>query len=294
MLTTRRDAEGAPHARLIRWLCLLVLLVLLSGCGKKTLVENTTQKRAMQIVVALYRQGVAANAIRESGGQGKYRVEVEDHDYARALATIDRGGLLDEPAPTFEELTASSSFFPPSREVEALRLDHALALEVKGLLEQLGGVEHAEVVVRKRFGSRNETPPSVSVVLRVQQGAAMSEQAIIDVVLRSVPGLEPERIFITTEQAPDVQSGSSVHGATHTDGSLSYVPLVPFVFKWRVPKDDYASFAGMFLVSMFLAGSLCLFLGYVLGQVRGRKAAESGDVDGPARLERPKRDLLEG
>lgn len=274
-----------------------VLLVLLSGCGKTTVVENTSQKRATQIVIALYKQGISASSTRESGGQGKYRVEVDQQDYATALATIERNGLLDEPAPTFEELTASSSFFPPSREVEALRMDHALALEVKGLLEELSGVEHAEVLVRKRFGSHEDYAPSVSVVLRLQPGAAITESAVADVVRRAIPGIDAEKIFVSTEKNEDAASASQAQGVVNRDGSLSYVPLVPFVFKWRVPKDDYKGFAILFLFCIFLAGTLCLVFGYAVGQMRASRryqSGENGDASGTNRIERQKRDLLEG
>lgn len=274
-----------------------LLLLVFAGCGKTTLVDNTSQKRAMQIVVALYKHGLSATTSRETGGQDRYRVEIDENHYAQALAAIERDGLLDDPAPSFEELTASSSFFPASREVEALRMDYALAVEMKRVLEEMPGIERAQVLVRKRFGSKEETIPSVSILLRTTPEAIVDEHAVRDLAHRSVPGLADDRVFITKEQLGSPSPSGSQTGALNDDGSISYVPLVPFIFKWRVPKDDYTGFALLFLSCFFLIGVVSVMFGYMVGQIRGRRQRihEGGEtLTLGNRNERPKRDLLEG
>ena len=289
--------DGRAGTSRLRALVVLCALVFLTACGKTTLVDNTTQKRAMQIVVALYKHGVSASTVRESGGQGKYRVEVDKNNYAQALAAIENDGLLDEPAPSFEDLTAPSSFFPASREVEALRMDYALGLEIKRILEEMSGIQHAQVMVRKRFGSREETIPSVSILLKVDAGISVDPQVVRELAQRSVPGLDPERVFISVDQTVPGTISEEAAGALNTQGKISYVPLVPFVFHWRVPKDDYTGFALLFLACIFLIGLVSVGFGYALGQIRGRRvrSAENGDVSSTInRIDRSRRDLLEG
>ena len=276
------------------FVCLFAVLI---GCGKSALVENTTQKRAMQIVVALHKQGLVASASKESGGQGKYRVEVDESSYAQALEVVEREGLLDDPAPSFEELTSSSSFFPASREVEALRLDYALGLETKRLLEDLPGIEHAQVLVRKRYAAKDEMPPSVSAVLRLNGVADVVEPVVVELIMRSVPGVAKEQIFVSMEQPTKFESAPGAEGVINRGGKVSYVPLVPFVFSWRVPRDDYAGFAALFLTCIFAVGVVSVLFGYAIAQFYGSKKVKNHEITdiAPAvsRLERTRRDLLE-
>jgi type III secretory pathway lipoprotein EscJ len=276
---------------------LIIVICLIAGCGKQTLIENISQKRAMQIVVLLHKQGLSASASKETGGQGKYFVEVDAQSHAHALEIIQSEGLFDEPAPSFEELTTSSSFFPASREVEALRLDYALSIDIKRLLEDLPGIEHAQVLVRKRFGSKDQIPPSVSVVLKLDGIAQVNQELVSALIARSVPGVSGEQIFISMEQARSIDMPQGNEGVLNQGGKVSYVPLVPFVFKWRVPKDDYVGFASLFLVCIFAVGALSVLFGYALAKVRSgdnQKKQESSENNSSAyKIERPKRDLLE-
>ncbi len=290
---------GADRTRQNRWsytAALALLLLFMTGCGKTTLVDNATQKRAMQIVVALYKHGLSATTARETGAQDRYRVEIDEGHYAQALAAIERDGLLDDPAPSFEELTSSSSFFPASREVEALRMDYALAVEMKRVLEEMPGIARAQVLVRKRFGSKEETIPSVSILLRAAAGAAIDEHAVRELAHRSVPGLSNDRVFLSIERSQDGAPTGAEAGAVNDSGDVSYVPLVPFIFKWRVPKDDYTGFALLFLSCLFLIGIVSVMFGYMVGQIKGRRQRghENGDALAIGQRERPKRDLLEG
>jgi type III secretory pathway lipoprotein EscJ len=273
---------------------LILCCILLASCGKETLIENTTQKRAVQIVVALYKQGITATSSRESGGQGKYKVQIAARDYAQALAVIERDGLMEDPAPSMSDLTASSSFFPSSREMEALRLDYALSQEVKGLLEALSGVDHAQVLVRRRFGAREEVSPTVSVVIRTQGNANVSEAVLTEVLKRSVPGLEADRILLSIEPGVRLTDGQGSL-ASPNDGSEM---LIPFLFNWRVPRTDYKGFALLFLSCMALVGLVGLGFGYVLGKIREKRNRPQTDlgenVNTNSRIERPRRDLLEG
>ena len=273
---------------------IILCCILLASCGKETLIENTTQKRAVQIVVALYRQGITATSSRESGGQGKYKVQITARDYPQALAIIERDGLMEDPAPSMSDLTASSSFFPSSREMEALRLDYALSQEVKGLLEALSGVDHAQVLVRKRFGAREEVTPTVSVVIRTQANASISEAVLTEVLRRSIPGLEADKILLSIE--PGVRPSEAQGVLASADGSSEM--LIPFLFNWRVPRTDYKSFAALFLSCMALVGLVGLGFGYVLGKVREKRNRVQSDlaehVAANSRIERPRRDLLEG
>jgi type III secretory pathway lipoprotein EscJ len=273
---------------------IILCCLLLTSCGKETLIENTTQKRAVQIVVALYKHGLTATSSRESGGQGKYKVQIAARDYAQALTVIEREGLMEDPAPSMSDLTASSSFFPSSREMEALRLDYALSQEVKSLLEAISGVEHAQVLVRKRFGSKEDVSPTVSVVIRSQANAQVPEAVLTEVLKRSIPGLDADKILLSIE--PGLSGSAGLGGASVTEGTSEI--LIPFLFNWRVPRTDYRAFAVLFLACMLLVGLVGLGLGYVLGKVRERNSRAQNDLNeqntANPRIERPRRDLLEG
>jgi type III secretory pathway lipoprotein EscJ len=270
-------------------LTILCLLLILTGCSRQSVIDSTTQKRAVQVVVALQKRGITATIQRESGGQGKYSVSVKSSDYATALSIVESESLMEEPAPSVQELTSGSSFFPPSREMEALRLDHALAREVQMLIEELGGVSSARVVVRKRFSDRAQTSPSVSVVVRTEPGAQVAEPMISEIITRTIPGLATEHLLITIESSN--QSATEASSVINAPGDY----LVPFIFNWRVPRDDYRGFAILFLGLMTLVGFFGIGLGMFVGARRARSLKDGGDnQESTPRIERQRRDLLEG
>ena len=130
----------------------------LTGCGDVDLVSDVSQSKANQIVALLSQNGVEAMATRASGGRGRYTVDVDRSSYSRAVTLISEAGLPGEDEQSFSDLVTSHGMLPNSREIEALRVDRALGLELEEQLRAHPGVVAARVVVRMNFVKNNSTP----------------------------------------------------------------------------------------------------------------------------------------
>ncbi len=158
---------------------LLLSSALLCGCNTVAVQDELTQEQATEIVAALSSQGVSAFAQRETGGRGRYRVEVKRGAYSDAIQILHERGLPSESRATFSELIAPRGLVPDSREIEALRLDRALAAELEEALENNPAVASARVVVRvssvpMEFAGEAERS-GVSVSLRIRPGTEVTE-----------------------------------------------------------------------------------------------------------------------
>jgi type III secretory pathway lipoprotein EscJ len=175
------------------------------------------------------------------------------------VAILNRLGLPPEKKASFEEMTASSGIIPSSREVEALRLDRALAAQVEDLLKARSDVTSASVVVQYHaLDGRGR--PAVSVIVQRRPGAALREAEIRDIVAHSVVGVSKEDVFVSTSDVPTVHA-QTVHGKAKEDSTL-----VPFLGFWQVPASEYSGLAIFFVVLVVLGASLAGLFGYIVGQ----------------------------
>lgn len=275
-------------------LVVLVVAVVMTGCSSTPVAQDIAQNQANEIVAVLAENGISAIARKGSGGQSRYSVEVDSEHYTEAVSLLHRHGLPGEPKRSFTELVSPQGLIPNSREMESLRLDRALGVELEEALQNYPGVASARVIVRSSF-MKEGAEPGVSAVVQRLPDAQVNAEALTGIIARAVPGVVTERILVAIEVAATPPTGAAlVEGAVNNDGHVVRVPLVPFVFL-RVPKDEYNYFVFGLLGCLFVLGLVGAVVGYWWGFYHRTKPGFDDDMveSRSLRLERPRRDVPE-
>lgn len=281
----------------IRRLCAVLICSLwLSGCNDVPVAQEVGQKEANQIVALLAANGIPAAASRESSGKGRYSVNVSSRNYSPSVVLMSQNDLPRDDQSPINDLIAQHGLVPNSREVEALRLDRALALELQELLAAHPAVVSAKVAVRLNFlGNAGE--PAVSAVIQASAPDALTADAVAELVGSSVPGVKRDNIKVLVQSAPNSAAAAQGEGAgVYRKGQAAmHVPLASFLW-WRVAEGDAASItlvASLCLLIMLVAGAL---LGYWYGFFKQSRQVIESDLPelGPKalRIERSKREVL--
>jgi type III secretory pathway lipoprotein EscJ len=287
-MSDRRVPRIRRNKALTSWsvrLIFLVWVILLAGCNSSPIAHDLSQSQATQIVALLNQKGIGAQASKESGSRGRFTVTVKKDKYAQAVALINEKGLPAEPELSFAELVAPQGLLPSSREVEALRLDHAMAAEVEELLQSHPAIASARVVIR------------MSVVAQERRGHKIDSQEVVQLVLRSVPGIKPENVYVAAHPIAQDEQVDLSHGVYNENGTVIRVPLVPFLSIWRVPEDEYNTLAIALIFCFLVVGVIGGVFGY--WYAFGYSNRQHADNDMPEirqrvlKVERIRRDLPE-
>jgi len=251
----------------LRSIIFVVIAAVLAGCGTVPVAYDLDQSQANQIVSVLNSNGITAKAERQVGGRGGFTVQVRSSGYARAVDIITRKGLPSRVQESFADLIAQKGFIPDSREMEALRLDHALSVQLQELLASLPQVHAANVVVRRHFlQPRGET--GVSVTISYKGVSAPDDQVVRDLVSQVIPGIETDRVSMSLFRAASEAAQIGEEGVYNQDGEVVRTPLTNLVFGWRVSEQDYRGIV-LFIVGFGLI--LCLMgvlAGYWYGYIK--------------------------
>ncbi len=277
----------------------------LTGCGDATLRDSLTQEQANEIVAALVERGVHGVVERETGGRGKYRVGVKRGNYSEAVSIVHELKLPSEPRTSFAELIAPRGLMPDPREVEALRLDRAIAAEVEEALQSDPSVASVRVVVRLNSvlsaNSENSNGTGAAVLLRLRDGSSLNKESLKTILKQTLPGIEESRIVLEVfhEAAKSVVSNGTEGVARIAGGQLRKVPLTEFLWLWRVPEDEYNSLAGWLMLGIIGVFVLGISLGSLLTSARIAAREPSAGVKGStaralgSRSERSRKELPE-
>lgn len=253
----------------------LMVALLLSGCGDATLRDSLTQEQANEVVAALVERGIRAEVTRESG-KGKYRVGIKRGNYSEAVTILNQLRLPSEPRSTFSELIASRGLMPDPRELEALRLDRALAAELEEALESIPAVAQARAVIRLNSVQNSaDSGKGAAVLVTRKAGTELREEDLRPILARSLPGLDASQVVVQFYEAGLYAAGESVtagglsEGVERTaSGIVRKVPLTEFLWIWRVPEDEYNSLAGWLMLGIIGVFLLGLSIGSLLTSAR--------------------------
>lgn len=254
------------------------------ACGSVPVAEDVSQTQATEIVATLNQSGIYALASKESGGRGKYTVEVKRSFYSQAVALLHEKGLPGERKPTFNEMVAQNGIIPNSREMDALKLDHALATEIEEMLQNHPGVASARVIVRLNF-LKSAQQPAVSVVVQQREGASATSESLAPLITRIVPGVQAENVTVTTVPTLGDREGGATEGVLNDGKRIIRVPLAPFLFFWRVPEDDYGHIVIVFFACLLMIGLVGGIVGYWYGYYQQSK--QYFDTTLPEVVQRP-------
>src|SRR5690606_13742545 len=153
---------------------------------------------ANEIVALLTSHGMASYSRKEGSSAGSFSVQVKRSLYSEAVQLMAAKGLPSEPRPTFEEFVAAKGILPNSREFEAVRLDHALAMELEDLIVSHPAVATVRAVVRVHALS-SEGQGGVSLVIQKRKGVELSPDEVKRLVLQSIPGINSEQVTLSVQ-----------------------------------------------------------------------------------------------
>ena len=244
------------------------MLLVCSGCAPQPIAQDLSQIQAIRIVALLNNNGIASTLTKEAGGRGKYVVRVKESRYLEAITLLQKFDLPAVEAPGLEEMTAQRGLLPNSRQLEDVRIDHALAVELQQLLENLPAVQSARVVVRLHSGEAGK--PQVAVVVRTSGERDLPDAEVVQLTQQSIPGLQPAQIHVAVHQGIGLGFGGTSLGTQREGGSVVSVPLVPFLF-WQVPQgvDSELSLAVTILFTLVLMAGAAI--GYLAAYQRNRR-----------------------
>jgi type III secretory pathway lipoprotein EscJ len=242
--------------RLVRTIVVCYLCaVSLCGCSSAPVADDVAQREANEIVAVLSKHKIQAHLVKARSGKGRYSVVVQESDFPGAAEVLSRLGLPADKKPSFQELTSSNGIIPPSREVEALRLDRAVASELEDLFRARSDVASASILVRMHSREANERP-TVTVVVQRAGAVQLDTGEIREIARRAVPGIQNEDVYVSVAEAAELMEGEG-------DGGTS---LAPFLGMWRVHPDDHSGLVSLVVLLVALSGALAGFAGYILGQ----------------------------
>lgn len=239
-------------ARVVAFCCSVFLL---SGCSSAPVADDVGQREANEIVAILSGHSIEASLVKARGTRGRYSVVVQESDFPRAAGVLSRLGLPADKKPSFQELTSSNGIIPPSREVEALRVDRAIAAELEELFRARSDVASASVLVRMQ--SRQLTDrPTVTVVVQQSGSTALDVNEVREIASRAVPGIQRDDVYVSVAEPHESARTQAGQGTS----------LVSFLGMWRVPAEDHSRLVAVVLLLVAFSGVLAGFAGYILGQ----------------------------
>lgn len=254
----------------LRLVCVLSLTVLFASCNESRLVQGVTQRQAIEIVALLHGNEVRAQIEKEKGGRALFAVDVDSDDYLRAMSLIKKNNLPSEATLSFRELVSQRSLLHNSRDIEALRLDRALAVEVEEALMALPLVRSAKVIVRKKF-SEFEDEQGISVVVTARNVEELNKEELVTIVLQAIPGIKKEQIVIAYKE--HVEAPSSKNGTSN-------YKLAPF-FIWDIAQGDVRELTLVSIIALIISLLVGLIFGYSYASVRQRQHIDESFLPEP-------------
>jgi type III secretion system YscJ/HrcJ family lipoprotein len=181
----------------------------LVGCNVP-IAAGLDESDANHAVVALEKNGVAADKDRDPESEGRWRVSVARDDASSAAGILSSESLPPPASPGLLDTLGQSSIVP-SRASEQAKFVAGVAGELERSLRSLDGVVsvrvHLAVPVQDALAPE-ETPtlPSASVLLR-HRGAAppIAASDVQRLVAGAVPGLSPNQVSVVTVPVPTAE-----------------------------------------------------------------------------------------
>ncbi len=244
---------------------ILLAVLVLTACESAPVAEHVSLPEANEIVSELSGQGIAAAVEKERGAAGRYLVSVRQSLYAEAAAVLRERQLPRPARESFASVVQPHGLLPNTRELEALRVDYALAVQLEELLATLPAVDSVRAVIRSSFGPSPEGP-SVSVIIRERREQFVDRQAVLQTIARVIPGISEDRVRLDVAQASHSAGPLSAAGTIQSGGRVMSVPLTSFVARFRIAEEDYNGLALVFIGCILFVGVIGGCVGYWYGR----------------------------
>jgi hypothetical protein len=257
--------------------------------------EDQSQRDALEAASILSQNGIVSQTSRSKGSRDSYALSVSSSKEIDAKNILFKSGFPKQKGSTLEEILATKSIIPGSREIEELRIDYTLALEIEKILKSVKGVTDADVVVRQNYNRGVLSPPlfhlappvseseveaqknnffrsKVAVSLQVSSEYVTSQEQIFTIVSKTLPGLTYDDLTLIVSLATLPVSISTQKAVVNDQGGAIYKTLIPFVGQYYVASDSYRGLAFIFLGSLFVMAMVGSLIGYWYGYFKSGKA----------------------
>lgn len=256
-------------------LWLLVFCLLLTACNNARIAEDISQTEANQIIALLAKHGIYAVSAKDDTGKPKYSVEVNSSFYTQAKTILVEKSLPRGDKTSFVDMVEARGLLPNSREIEALRLDHAMAIELEEALNAHSDIAGAKVVIRSHE-SEGANERAVSVILQEKNGRTINQADIQNIINKTVPGLKEGNVVLTvTKENGTGSTGEGMtldsQGVLQQNGKEVYIPLTHFLFNWQVPEADYNAIVIVLIICFVVIGIIGWLVGYWYGYFKNSK-----------------------
>ena len=198
-------------------LLLLLLTLLLAGCGKEVLYSNLDQQQANEVIAALMRGGIDADkqAVVTTGSES-WEVLVDKQDLPRATDILSAQGLPRKKLDTFCDVCKAGGFVSSNIEDKG-RYRCALDQSIANTLRNMDGVVDASVEVAtpdKNLLSDTQESASASVVIVARPNSSVLQrvadiQAIVKNAVTGIADSDHVTVKFAVRQPADTASGSA-------------------------------------------------------------------------------------
>lgn len=262
--------------RYLQYLCLLSVLLFLSGCESNLpIVNNVDEREANEIIVYLANNGIPAQKMASSageiagatGGGNKWNIAVEPNDAVRAMGLLNEVGLPRKKGTNLLELFAKTGLMSSDRE-ETIRYHAGLAEELKNTIRKMDGVLDADVQISFPLEEPGigEAPPKITSAVFVKHMGILDDpnnhldSKIKRLVAGSIPKMTYDNVSVISDRARFMtamqESGSQ---------TISTMPDQDYVKLWSIVMSKSSvnkfRFLFFFMIVLVLAfGSLTIWL----------------------------------
>ncbi|HMO01945.1 MAG TPA: hypothetical protein PKD37_01500 [Oligoflexia bacterium] len=241
---------------------LTIFCLSLSACGEVSVVDDISQSEANKIVSLLGGNGIRAIATKQTSGRAKYSVYVGKSEYLRSVKIISDKGLPAPAEVSFNDLLGGGSgILPVSKNIEDLKIDRALAMELEELLKAGQGVVAAKVVVRQA-SAPSKDQQAASIVVEAFEGAQLTPDHARQLASRVLPGIDATKLYLLFNYKAPQSVAVGANDSSSRSGIDKQGSLSPFLFNLMVPSDQHRDFSMIFLGCLILTGVLAGALGY--------------------------------
>ena len=213
------------------------------------------------------------------------------------MSIVHSEGLPHEPKRSFTEIIEQKGIIPNSREVEALRLDYARALQIQEALRDYPPIASVRAMVNSGSTRDGSTNAGVTLFIIQRPGMKIDQRRLESSIENVIPGLSRGRISIEIHSERKTNGIGETEGVWNKKGRVIPVPLVPFLYFWKVPEDDYNRFALVLVFILLVAIAVGGVSGYWYCYYQQSKRffeAELPDVRSKQlKIDRGNRDLTE-
>jgi type III secretion protein J len=187
-------------------LLLILLAVLMAGCGAEDLYTNVTESDANTMLGLLIARGISAT--KRPVKENLFAVAVPRDQFASAVDILKWYGIPKETFDGIGEMFPKTGLVSSPSE-ERIRFMHALAGNISEMLSNIDGVITARVILvlpsNDPYTNKNN-PASASVFLKIRPGFDTTTQIpqIKQLVMNSVEGLNYDKVAVTLVRSDEV------------------------------------------------------------------------------------------